>query len=116
MTGLSRRSILRGIPVAATAAVIGAGGFAAHSSALRRIYDDWADAHEGLSVLPLSAPDEECEPFYDRIYSAEDRATKCEAATLEDLAYRILLADGGGGLNNTAAEVALVEQARRIIA
>lgn len=84
------------------------------ASPLRAVYHDWQRAKEAYQALPEDCSDEADEAAFQVLIGFEDLAARFEPHTLEDMAFKVIIADDHGDMQGNVHQVALVKMAYRI--
>lgn len=109
----TRRNLLATLPMmgvlSVPAAVNAQGG-----SIFRDTYRAWEEARHAYDSCPGDLDGDDAKVAYARLISIEDAMSALRPSTLEDFAYKILVADNGGDMDTNVHQVALVEEARRL--
>ena len=103
---MTRRKLLVALPLAGALAGP-APAMAESNGTFRDTYRAWEEARRAYDHHPGEAA-------YARLISIEDAMSALRPSTVEDFAFKILMADNGGDMDTNAHQIALVEEARRL--
>lgn len=86
----------------------------AAASPLRAMYHEWRQALEAYQALPEDCSDDDEAAAFRLLAGFEEAAASFEPQTLEDMAFKIIIADDHGDMQGNVHQVALVRMAYRI--